>query len=83
MRLDVLGRIDMGAKQMMEQETPAVVVPYVEKEKMMMSSCPSKRFKKICVFCGSSSGKKGVFSNEALNLGRELVCLMFLRLVIW
>ncbi|KAG0592209.1 hypothetical protein M758_1G188800 [Ceratodon purpureus] len=63
----------MGAKQMMEQETPAVVVPYVEKEKMMMSSCPSKRFKKICVFCGSSSGKKGVFSNEALNLGRELV----------
>jgi predicted Rossmann-fold nucleotide-binding protein len=67
----------MGAKQMMEQETPAVAVPYVEKkekkEKLMMTSGASKRFKKLCVFCGSSSGKKGVFSNEALNLGRELV----------
>lgn len=34
---------------------------------------PSKRFRRICVFCGSSSGKKDVFSNEALSLGRELV----------
>ena len=58
----------MGAKQELKQETPSVVMPYVEKPLF-----PSKRFKKICVFCGSSSGKKGVFSNEALNLGRELV----------
>ena len=67
----------MGAKQVMEQlEAPSVVVPYVEKPKDSSKSltCASKRFKKICVFCGSSSGKKGVFSNEALNLGRELVC---------
>ncbi|KAG0580325.1 hypothetical protein M758_4G166300 [Ceratodon purpureus] len=58
----------MGAKVELKQEVPVVVVP--DTEKMMF---PSKRFKKICVFCGSSSGKKGVFSNEALNLGRELV----------
>ncbi|XP_024392170.1 probable cytokinin riboside 5'-monophosphate phosphoribohydrolase LOGL10 [Physcomitrium patens] len=61
----------MGAKQM-EQEAPALVLPYVEKMEKKLSFA-SKRFKKICVFCGSSSGKKGVFSDEALNLGRELV----------
>lgn len=58
----------MGAIQEEKSTVPATL-PYAEK--MML---PSKRFKKICVFCGSSSGKKGVFSNEALNLGRELVC---------
>lgn len=63
----------MGAKPMMEHETPALVLPCVEKEKIMSMNSASKRFKKICVFCGSSSGKKGVFSNEALILGRELV----------
>ncbi|XP_024372579.1 cytokinin riboside 5'-monophosphate phosphoribohydrolase LOG4 [Physcomitrium patens] len=57
----------MGAIQEEKSTVPATL-PYAEK--MML---PSKRFKKICVFCGSSSGKKGVFSNEALNLGRELV----------
>lgn len=62
----------MGAKQM-EKEAPssAVVLPYLEKKEKIID--PSKRFKKICVFCGSSSGKKGVFSNEALILGSELV----------
>lgn len=33
----------------------------------------SKRFKRVCVFCGSSSGNGTVYSNVALNLGRELV----------
>uniref|UniRef100_A0A7I4EE59 cytokinin riboside 5'-monophosphate phosphoribohydrolase n=1 Tax=Physcomitrium patens TaxID=3218 RepID=A0A7I4EE59_PHYPA len=33
----------------------------------------AKRFRRICVFCGSSSGRKDVFTNEALSLGRELV----------
>lgn len=58
----------MGAKQMEKESLSPVVAG---KEKMLFDS--SKRFKKICVFCGSSSGKKGVFSDEALNLGRELV----------
>lgn len=68
--------IIMGAKQM-EKEAPssAVVLPYLEKKEKIID--PSKRFKKICVFCGSSSGKKGVFSNEALILGSELVCQPF------
>jgi hypothetical protein len=39
--------------------------------------CPSKKIKKICVFCGSSSGKKGVFSNEALNLGVNWKLMLF------
>lgn len=36
----------------------------------------SKRFKRICVFCGSSNGKKDIFNTVAYCLGRELVCLV-------
>ncbi|KAJ8762164.1 hypothetical protein K2173_007318 [Erythroxylum novogranatense] len=31
------------------------------------------RFKKVCVFCGSSTGKRDCYSDAALELGRELV----------
>ncbi|KAK6143330.1 hypothetical protein DH2020_023678 [Rehmannia glutinosa] len=31
------------------------------------------RFKKVCVFCGSSSGKKDCYTEAALDLGTELV----------
>ncbi|KAL0338718.1 UNVERIFIED_CONTAM: Cytokinin riboside 5'-monophosphate phosphoribohydrolase LOG7 [Sesamum angustifolium] len=31
------------------------------------------RFKRICVFCGSSSGKKPSYQEAAVELGRELV----------
>lgn len=33
----------------------------------------SSNFRTICVFCGSSSGNKSVFSDASLDLGRELV----------
>ncbi|CAI0462670.1 unnamed protein product [Linum tenue] len=31
------------------------------------------RFKRICVFCGSSSGKKATYQEAAVELGQELV----------
>ncbi|KAH9674392.1 cytokinin riboside 5'-monophosphate phosphoribohydrolase LOG7 [Citrus sinensis] len=31
------------------------------------------RFKRICVFCGSSSGKKATYQEAAVELGKELV----------
>uniref|UniRef100_A0A7N0VG10 Cytokinin riboside 5'-monophosphate phosphoribohydrolase n=1 Tax=Kalanchoe fedtschenkoi TaxID=63787 RepID=A0A7N0VG10_KALFE len=31
------------------------------------------KFKKICVFCGSNSGNRDVFSDAALDLGNEMV----------
>ncbi|PSS01612.1 Cytokinin riboside 5'-monophosphate phosphoribohydrolase [Actinidia chinensis var. chinensis] len=31
------------------------------------------RFKRICVFCGSSSGKKSSYQDAAVDLGKELV----------
>eukprot|EP01018_Ginkgo_biloba_P031254 Gb_18250 [translate_table: standard] len=37
------------------------------------SSRSSKRFRRICVFCGSSSGNKSIFSDAAVDLGKELV----------
>ncbi|KAK0576675.1 hypothetical protein LWI29_021650 [Acer saccharum] len=31
------------------------------------------RFKRVCVFCGSSTGKRDCYSDAALELGKELV----------
>ncbi|KAJ6325867.1 hypothetical protein OIU78_013038 [Salix suchowensis] len=33
------------------------------------------KFKSVCVFCGSKSGNKKIFSDAALDLGRELVSI--------
>lgn len=33
----------------------------------------SSRFKSICVFCGSSNGKKVSYQDAAIDLGKELV----------
>lgn len=32
------------------------------------------KFKRICVFCGSSPGKKTSYQDAAIQLGQELVC---------
>ncbi|CAD5173074.1 unnamed protein product [Musa acuminata subsp. malaccensis] len=37
------------------------------------SSSPSSRFKRVCVFCGSSTGKKKGYQLAAIQLGKELV----------
>lgn len=34
------------------------------------------RFKTVCVFCGSNSGYRQVFSDAAIDLGDELVGLV-------
>ncbi|KAK9273192.1 hypothetical protein L1049_017999 [Liquidambar formosana] len=34
------------------------------------------KFKRVCVFCGSQSGRRNVFSDAALELGNELVGLL-------
>lgn len=31
------------------------------------------RFKSVCVFCGSSAGKRDCYKDAALELGQELV----------
>ncbi|KAA8544067.1 hypothetical protein F0562_021756 [Nyssa sinensis] len=41
----------------------------MEREKDMKQS----KFKRICVFCGSSPGKKSSYKDAAIELGRELV----------
>ncbi|GLJ53045.1 hypothetical protein SUGI_1129960 [Cryptomeria japonica] len=37
------------------------------------SSSNTRRFRRICVFCGSSFGNKEIFSQATLELGKELV----------
>jgi len=41
----------------------------MEKETEMKQS----KFKRICVFCGSSPGNKTTYKDAAIELGRELV----------
>ena len=36
------------------------------------SSC-SSRFKSVCVYCGSSTGKRDSYRDAAIQLGQELV----------
>jgi hypothetical protein len=49
----------------MEQQ----VVPAANKNK----SSSSSRFRRVCVFCGSSPGKKAAYQLAAVQLGRHLV----------
>ena len=41
----------------------------------------SSRFKRVCVFCGSSTGKRNCFRDAAIELAQELV-LFYLSLMI-
>lgn len=41
----------------------------MEREREMKQS----KFQRICVFCGSSPGKKSTYREAAIELGRELV----------
>ena len=46
---------------------------YSERERDMEET--KSRFNRICVFCGSSSGKKASYQEAAVELGKELVTL--------
>ncbi|XAR64252.1 hypothetical protein NMG60_11024522 [Bertholletia excelsa] len=39
----------------------------------MEAKAEKSRFKRVCVFCGSSTGKRNSYRDAALELGRELV----------
>ncbi|KAI4316509.1 hypothetical protein L6164_024489 [Bauhinia variegata] len=39
----------------------------------MEQRLPGSKFKRVCVFCGSNSGNRQVFSDAAVELGNELV----------
>lgn len=44
-----------------------------EEGRREMTKKQSSRFKSICVFCGSSNGKKASYQDAAIDLGKELV----------
>lgn len=45
----------------------AVVMPPAAKKK------PASRFRRVCVFCGSSPGNKAAYQVAAIQLGHQLV----------
>lgn len=62
---------DIGLKREIKKEIE------MEEEKKataaVITSVKSSRFKRVCVFCGSSAGKKICYKDAALDLGKELV----------
>lgn len=44
----------------------------------MEESNSKSKFKRVCVFCGSNSGHRKVFSDAALDLGNELVSFFYI-----
>ena len=44
----------------------------------MEEGLPRIKFKRVCVFCGSNSGNREIFSNATLDLANELVILLSL-----
>ncbi|MCL7027981.1 hypothetical protein MKW94_006156 [Papaver nudicaule] len=44
----------------------------MDEEKLVVVA-KSSRFKRVCVFCGSSTGRKNCYQDAALELGQELV----------
>ncbi|XP_072958602.1 cytokinin riboside 5'-monophosphate phosphoribohydrolase LOG1-like [Typha angustifolia] len=45
----------------------------MEDEEKSITKITSSRFKRVCVFCGSSPGKKASYQLAAIQLGHELV----------
>jgi hypothetical protein len=41
------------------------------------------RFRRVCVFCGSSSGKRSSYRDAAVELGKELVSSIACGTVCW
>ncbi|XP_065005424.1 probable cytokinin riboside 5'-monophosphate phosphoribohydrolase LOGL6 [Musa acuminata AAA Group] len=59
---------------MMEDQTQAKSTAVAKRRaSSSSSSSPSSRFKRVCVFCGSSTGKKKGYQLAAIQLGKELV----------
>lgn len=48
---------------------------YREREMEGEKEMKQSKFKRVCVFCGSSPGKKSSYKDAAIELGRELVFL--------
>lgn len=42
-------------------------------QREMEENIVKSRFKRVCVFCGSRTGKRTCYSDAALELGQELV----------
>jgi hypothetical protein len=42
-------------------------------EKETLKEIKESKFKRICVFCGSSPGNKASYKDAAIELGKELV----------
>ncbi|KAL9250654.1 Cytokinin riboside 5'-monophosphate phosphoribohydrolase LOG5-like protein [Drosera capensis] len=54
------------------QQTPLMEESAQQEQNTTVSSSYS-RFKRVCVFCGSSAGKRDSYSDAAIELGQELV----------
>jgi hypothetical protein len=66
-----MNREDHSMEIMLKEEEEEAAV-----EVMDLSMVATSRFRRICVFCGSSQGKKKSYQDAAVELGEELVRLL-------
>ncbi|RZS22893.1 hypothetical protein BHM03_00055721 [Ensete ventricosum] len=52
-----------------------LLLPLGEEWEMEEITVGKSRFKRVCVFCGSSTGKRNCYQDAAVELGKELVAL--------
>jgi predicted Rossmann-fold nucleotide-binding protein len=50
----------------------------IQEQQQQQEGAMKSRFKRICVFCGSSPGKNPSYQLAAIQLGKQLVVLLFL-----
>ena len=59
----------MVVRRLERPQTKTAIVRVAARKMVMQSS----RFRRICVFCGSSQGKKMSYHDAAIDLSKELV----------
>lgn len=61
------------AKQAVKQLLNTHIIQRKMEMEKLENEMKQSKFKKICVFCGSSPGKKSSYKEAAVELGKELV----------
>lgn len=54
----------------------------IQEQQQQQEGAMKSRFKRICVFCGSSPGKNPSYQLAAIQLGKQLVLLLLLTLIL-
>uniref|UniRef100_A0ACD5XZ04 Uncharacterized protein n=1 Tax=Avena sativa TaxID=4498 RepID=A0ACD5XZ04_AVESA len=67
------GGVALAGEITAEAKGPVAVGSIIEGDMGVEVEEGRPRFRRVCVFCGSSSGKRSIYRDAAVELGKELV----------